>query len=117
MKKKIGMMIGSFLILVIIALSSPRVGASDPKYGYVNFQQGYQKATVMYVENCSQDGTLTLCMAIIKKGGVETPSTVTGNVDIGDNVYKECRKKLGTNICSDEWKPWIGEAYLLGGEI
>ncbi|QDB70328.1 hypothetical protein CF8_0158 [Aeromonas phage CF8] len=117
MKKKIGMMIGSFLILVIIALSSPRVGAGDNKYSYANYQQGYQKATVMYVENCSQDGPLTLCMAIIKKGEVEVPTAVTGSVSIGDSVYKECRKKLGTNICSDEWKPWIGEAYLLGGEI
>lgn len=117
MNKMAGLMLGGFLIIVIIILTSPRVVAKNPEYDYIPYQQGYQKATVMAVGDCVQDGARTLCMAVIRKGDVELPTPVTGSVEIGDNVYKECRKKLGTSVCSESWKPWIGETYLIGGEI
>lgn len=82
-----------------------------------NVQKRYQIATVEHVDGCIPNEGNDICMVILNKDGVLVPDVVDNKVKKGNNVYKECRMKLGKAQCSHYWKSWIGEGYLEGGKV
>ena len=81
-------------------------------------QKRYMKAKVVHVDNCDvTDQFSQLCVVIVEQDGIDKPVTVTGKVVKGDSVYKECRTKLGWIQCREEWKNYLSEDFLIGGEI
>lgn len=79
-------------------------------------QKRYMKATVVHVDNCDTEASFHhLCAVIIEHNGIDKPITVLGKVDIGSVVYKECRVKLGSVQCKEDWKNYINEDFLTGG--
>ena len=79
-------------------------------------QKRYMKGTVVHVDNCGvETGYNSLCLVIIEHNGIDKPATVLGKVGIGSVVYKECRVKLGSVQCKEDWKNYINEDFLTGG--
>jgi hypothetical protein len=79
-------------------------------------QKRYMKGTVVHVVTCGVETDYnSLCLVIIEHNGVDKPVTVLGKVDVGSVVYKECRVKLGSVQCKEDWKNYINEDFLTGG--
>ena len=79
-------------------------------------QKRYMKGVVVHVDNCDEETSYQkLCVVVIEHNGLDKPVTVLGKVDIGSVVYKECRVKLGSVQCKEDWKNYINEDFLTGG--
>ena len=79
-------------------------------------QKRYMKGTVVHVDNCDVETSYHhLCVVVIEHNGIDKPVTVLGKVGIGSVVYKECRIKLGSVQCKEDWKNYINEDFLTGG--
>lgn len=100
----------SVTLCIAFVISFNTIAADD-------VQKRYQIATVEHVDGCVPNKENDICMVILNHDGVLIPDVVDNKVKEGNNVYKECRMKLGKAHCSHYWKSWIGEGYLQGGKV
>ena len=106
-----------FLLLLALFAISNLFKAHASEFENDHYYGAYKKATVTHVKECFVDNGLNVCIVVIKRNNTESPAVLNNMVKVCDKVYKECKMKMGNPLCSQDWKTWLSEDSLTGGEI